>query len=244
MTDQILVSIIIPAYNEASRLPETLNQVAKFLQTQDYSSEVIVVENGSTDLTFEIAQEFAAKHAGFRVIHEDKNGKGRAVRRGMLEAQGKYRFMCDADLSMPIDELPRFLPPNHADADIIIASREAPGAVRYNEPEFRHFGGRLINLAIRLLALPGFQDTQCGFKLFRDDIAEDLFSCQRNMGWSFDIELLYVALRRGYKIVEQPVPWYYSDQSHVSPIKDAIKMVLEIFVIRWNARRGVYAKKV
>ncbi len=244
MTEQILVSIIIPAYNEAIRLPETLNLVAEFLQTQDYITEVIVVENGSTDNTFEIAQKFSANHAGFRVIHEEKNGKGRAVQRGMLEAKGQYRFMCDADLSMPINELPRFLPPNHSDADIIIASREAPGAVRYNEPEFRHIGGRLINLVIRLLALPGFQDTQCGFKIFRDDIAEDLFSYQKNMGWSFDIELLYVARRRGYKIVEQPVPWYYSDQSHVSPIKDAIKMVLEIFEIRWNARRGKYAKKV
>jgi glycosyltransferase involved in cell wall biosynthesis len=244
MTEQILVSIIIPAYNEANRLPESLNQVVEFLQTQDYGYEVIVVENGSTDSTFEIAQEFAEKHSGFRVIHEEKNGKGRAVRRGMMEAQGKYRFMCDADLSMPIDELPRFLPPNHPDADIIIASREAPGAVRYNEPEFRHFGGRLINLAIRLLALPGFHDTQCGFKIFRDDIAEDLFSCQTNMGWSFDIELLYVARQRGYKIVELPVPWYYSEQSHVSPIKDAIKMVLEIIEIRWNAIRGRYAKKV
>lgn len=244
MTEPILVSIIIPAYNEESRLPETLNQVAEFLLTQDYTSEVIVVENGSTDRTFEIAQEFAGNHSGFRVIHEEKNGKGRAVRRGILEARGQYRFMCDADLSMPIDELPRFLPPNYPDADVIIGSREAPGAVRYNEPEFRHFGGRLINLAIRLLALPGFHDTQCGFKIFRDDVAEDLFSCQTNMGWSFDIELLYIARRREYNIVELPVPWYYSDQSHVSPIKDAIKMIIEIIEIRWNARRGVYAKKV
>ena len=134
-----------------------------------------MVENGSQDRTLQIAQDFAALHKRFLAIHETERGKGRAVKRGMLEASGKFRFMCDADLSMPVSEIPRFLPPQLVDYDIAIASREAPGAVRYNEPAYRHLGGRLINLMIRLLALPDLQDTQCGFKCLRDAVAEDLF---------------------------------------------------------------------
>jgi glycosyltransferase involved in cell wall biosynthesis len=244
MTTPLFLSLIIPAYNEEKRLSQTLEQTARFLQTQDYTYEVILVENGSTDQTFELAQEFSAKQASFRVFHLDKNGKGRAVRHGMLAARGQFRFMCDADLSMPIEELSQFLPPNFPDTDIVIASREAPGAVRYNEPDHRHIGGRLINWVIRLLALPGIQDTQCGFKNFRADVAEDLFSCQLMDGWSFDIELLYIAKSRGYKIKELPIPWYYSEQSHVSPVKDALRMIWDIFKIRLNARRGAYAKEI
>ena len=243
MTTPLFLSIIIPAYNEEKRLPNTLERVERFLQTQNYPYEVIVVENGSTDRTLGVAQEFSDGRPAFQAIHLDESGKGRAVRRGMLAARGQFRFMCDADLSMPIEELPRFLPPNFPDADIVIASREAPGAVRYNEPEHRHVGGRLINWAIRLLALPGLQDTQCGFKIFRGEVAEDLFARQLSVGWSFDIELLYIARRRGYKVEELPIPWYYSEQSHVSPVKDAFRMIWDIFKIRRNARRGAYAKE-
>jgi dolichyl-phosphate beta-glucosyltransferase len=243
MTTPPYLSIIIPAYNEETRLLKTLERIERFLQTQDYPYEVIIVENGSTDRTLNIAQEFSIRHSPFRVLHLDQSGKGRAVRHGMLTARGQFRFMCDADLSMPIEELPRFLPPNFPDIDIVIASREAPGAVRYNEPEHRHMGGRLINWAIRLLALPGLQDTQCGFKIFRGEVAEDLFACQLLVGWSFDIELLYIARRRGYKVEELPIPWYYSEQSHVSPVRDALRMIWDIFKIRRNARRGAYAKE-
>lgn len=243
MTTPLYLSIIIPAYNEETRLPNTLERIERFLRTQKYSYEVIIVENGSTDRTLQVAQEFSGGHPAFRAIHLDESGKGRAVRHGMLTARGQFRFMCDADLSMPIEELPRFLPPNFPDADIVIASREAPGAVRYNEPEHRHMGGRLINWIIRLLALPGLQDTQCGFKSFRGEVAEVLFGCQLLDGWSFDIELLFIAQRRGYKIEELPIPWYYSEQSHVSPVRDALWMILDIFRIRSSARRGAYAKE-
>jgi glycosyltransferase involved in cell wall biosynthesis len=244
MTTSPFLSIIIPAYNEENRLPETIARTASFLQTQDYDYEVIVVENGSTDRTLEVAQGCIAGYPAFRVVHLEERGKGRAVRHGMLAARGQFRFMCDADLSMPIEELPRFLPPNFPDADIVIASREALGAVRYNEPEHRHIGGRLINWVIRLLALPGIQDTQCGFKSFRGNVAEELFSCQQMLGWSFDIELLYIARKRGYRIEELPIPWYYSDQSHVSPVKDALRMIWDIFKIRLNTWRGIYGKEI
>ncbi len=170
------LSIVIPAYNEENRLPATLDRVRDFLQAQDFTSELLIVENGSTDHTLEIANEFAIKEQFVRAIHAEQRGKGRAVQLGMREARGKYRFMCDADLSMPVDEIPLFLPPKLTDFDLAIASREAPGAHRYNEPAFRHFGGRAINLMIRMLALPGLHDTQCGFKCFRSDVAEDLFA--------------------------------------------------------------------
>ena len=162
-----LLSIIIPAHNEESRLPRTLEQVFGFLEQQPYAAEVVVVENGSTDRTLEIARGFAAHHPQLRVMHSDGRGKGLAVRLGMLAAAGEYRFMCDADLSMPIEEVKRFLPPALPDLDVAIGSREVPGARRYNEPMHRHLGGRFINLLIRMLILPGLQDTQCGFKCFR-----------------------------------------------------------------------------
>lgn len=237
------LSIIIPAYNEEHRLAKTLEQVCTYLSGQAYSYEVLVVENGSRDRTLEIAREFAAQHPFIRAIHEDARGKGLAVRRGMLEATGKFRFMCDADLSMPIEELSRFLPPESTGADIVIGSREAVGAQRFDEPASRHVGGRLINYSIQLLALPGLHDTQCGFKLFSAQAAEDLFSVQTLAGWAFDVEILFVARRRGYKIKEIGIPWHYFDHSHVSPVRDAIRMVLDILKIRWNSLRGMYAKK-
>lgn len=194
--DSPFLSIIIPAYNEETRLPQTLAQALDFIQSQPYTSEVLVVENGSRDRTLQIAQEFAVAHERFLAIHEPERGKGRAVKRGMLLARGKFRFMCDADLSMPVGEITRFLPPQLDDYDIAIASREAPGAVRYNEPAYRHLGGRLINWMIRLLALPDLQDTQCGFKCLRDTVAEDLFASLSLTGWSFDVEMLYLARLR------------------------------------------------
>jgi glycosyltransferase involved in cell wall biosynthesis len=235
-----LLSIIIPAHNEQNRLPRSLEQVFAFLGRQPYEAEVLVVENGSSDRTLEIAQGFVEKHKNLRVLREAGTGKGLAVRRGMLEARGEYRFMCDADLSMPIEEVNKFLPPARSDFDVAIGSREVPGAVRYDEPFYRHTGGRLINLIIRVLMLPGLQDTQCGFKCFRAAAAERLFQCQTLDGWSFDIEILFVAYRLGYRIVEIPVDWYYRPESKVSAIRDALRMIGDIFLIRANARRGRY----
>lgn len=199
-----------------------------------------MVENGSTDRTLEIAQAFAARHPELLVLHSDGRGKGLAVRLGMLAASGEYRFMCDADLSMPIEEVTRFLPPALADLDVAIGSREVQGARRYDEPIHRHLGGRFINLLIRILILPGLQDTQCGFKCFRAAVAQDLFKHQTLNGWSFDIELLYIAYRRGYRVVEVPVDWYYRPESKVSALRDAVRMIGDIFRIHSNGRRGLY----
>jgi len=234
------LSIIIPAHNEESRLPRTLGQVFAFLEKQSYSSEVIVVENGSLDRTLELAREFATRHSNMIVIHEEKRGKGNAVRCGMLEAHGEYHFICDADLSMPIDEVRKFLPPMVNDFDLAIASREAPGAIRYNEPSYRHWGGRAINLAIRLLILPGLNDTQCGFKCFRADVTEDLFIQQTLMGWSFDIEILFLARRKHLRIKEIPIQWYFDADSKVNAVRDALRMIGDIFRIHINSWRGRY----
>ncbi len=234
------LSIILPAYNEERRLADSLEKIVSFLQQQTYTYEVLVVENGSTDRTLEIAQSFAERLSFIHAIHEEGRGKGLAVRRGMLDATGDFRFMCDADLSMPIEEVNQFLPPGAPPAEIIIGSREAVGAVRYNEPDSRHFGGRLVNLFIRLLALPGLHDTQCGFKMFSAKSAEDLFRVQRLGGWSFDIEVLFIARKRGYSIAELGIPWYYAEFSHVSPVKDAIRMVVDILSMWVNYFNGAY----
>jgi dolichyl-phosphate beta-glucosyltransferase len=235
----IFLSIIIPAYNEERRLPVAMQQAFDFLQTQPYSYEVLIVENGSMDRTYRVAQEFAIQHPEFRVLQSEQ-GKGAAVRKGMLEARGEFRFMCDADLSMPVSEVNRFLPPALTGFDLAIASREARGAIRYHEPLYRHLGGRFINLMIRLLALPGLQDTQCGFKCFPAQIAQDLFRCQTMPGWSFDVELLYIARLRRYRVVEVPISWYFNADSKINPIRDAWRMVLDILEIRRKARQGIY----
>lgn len=235
-----LLSIIIPAHNEESRLPQTLELVFAFLGQQSYEAEVLVIENGSTDHTYELAQEYARHHERLRVIRAEGRGKGLAVHRGMFEARGEYRLMCDADLSMPADEINKFLPPMLGDFDVAIASREAHGAVRYNEPFYRHLGGRGINLIIRALILPGLNDTQCGFKCFRANAAQDLFQHQTLFGWSFDIELLFLAKRHQYRVTEIPIHWYYRDESKVNALRDALRMIGDIFRIHANARRGLY----
>jgi dolichyl-phosphate beta-glucosyltransferase len=234
------VSIIIPAHNEETRLPQTLEQALAFLKQQTYSSEMLVVENGSNDRTFEIAEKYARQHSSLRVLRETARGKGLAVRRGMLEAKGAYRFMCDADLSMSIEQLNHFVPPAIENVDIAIGSREAASAVRYNEPSYRHLGGRVINLIIRALILPGLQDTQCGFKCFSAAAAEQVFRLQTLSGWSFDIELLYLARRRGLTIREIPIHWQFNPETKLSAVQDALRMVRDIFVIHRNARRGLY----
>lgn len=238
---EVFLSIIIPAHNEAQRLPGTLEKVLAFLRNQPFSTEVLVVENGSTDATWAIAQDYAHRYpAWIRALREPQRGKGLAVRRGMLAARGAYRFMADADLSMPIEELPRFLPPYLEDFDIAIGSREAPGAVRYNEPWYRHLIGRGFNWMVRLLTLPGLQDTQCGFKCFRAPVAEDVFRYQTLTGMSFDVEVLFIARRRGYRIVEVPITWYFDPDSRVRLVQDSLRMAWDLLTIRWNAWQGRY----
>jgi len=235
------LSIIIPAHNEESRLSKTLDDILQFTESQSFSSEVIVIENASVDRTLEIAREYARTNPSIRVIHEDRPGKGLAVKTGMLAAGGEYRFICDADLSMPAAEISRFLPPALTGVDIGIASREAPGAVRYNEPPLRHFVGRVFNTMVRVIVLHRLQDTQCGFKCFNRKSAETLFPLQTIHGWTFDVEILAIAQKMGFKIVEVPIPWYYHGDSKVRVIRDSLKMARDLFRIRASVRRRKFS---
>ena len=169
---QPFLSIIVPAYNEEKRLPDSLSAITGFATSKPYRTEVVVVDNNSQDRTGTIVEEYAREYPCVRGIFEGTQGKGAAVRAGMLTAKGLYRFICDADLSMPIDEVDKFLPPQLESIDIAIASREVAGAVRYNEPWYRHLMGRVFNTIVRLFAVPGLQDTQCGFKMFRAEVAD------------------------------------------------------------------------
>lgn len=233
------LSIIIPALNEGHRLPKTLDSIIGFLNRQAYDSEIVIIDNASTDETFQVATSFSDKYANLKVIREPQKGKGYAVRTGMLAASGEYRFMCDSDLSMPIEELPKFLPPL-CTADIAIGSREAKGAVRINEPWQRHLIGRVFNILIKLLVLPGISDTQCGFKCFTRKVADNIFTKQRIGGWAFDVELLFLAKRIGYSMREIPIRWYYMNESKVKPIRDSFRMLRELSLIRLNASNGLY----
>lgn len=234
------LSLILPAHNEEERLPDSLNRILAFLAVQPWESEVVVVENGSQDRTAQVAEAFARQHAHVRLLREGLPGKGRAVRRGILAASGSFRFICDVDLSMPIEQVMKFLPPAQPDAAVVIASREAPGAVRFNEPAHRHWIGRGFNLLVRVLAVPGLQDTQCGFKCFRADAAEELFRLQVLNGWTFDVEVLFLARRRGYAIVEVPIPWTHAPGSRVRLLRDSFAMLADLLRIRWYAARGQY----
>lgn len=226
------LSIVIPAYNEEARLPASLAKIAAFLRQQPYRAEVLVVENGSSDRTYAIAQEFEQKNTIFHALHIAARGKGIAVKTGMLAAQGDYRFICDADLSMPIAEVNNFIPPQLEHCDIAIASREAPGAQRIGEPTYRHFIGRVFNGFVKLMALPGLQDTQCGFKCFSAGAAQQLFPLQTIQGWTFDVEVLYLARQLGYTIHEVPIHWYFDPHSKVKFLRDSLHMAGDLFRIR------------
>lgn len=234
-----LLSIIIPAYNEEQRLPASLDKILAWRQTAPYSVEIVVVENGSRDRTTAVAEAYASQYSGLRVLHSPK-GKGAAVREGMLHAWGEYLFICDSDLSMPIAEVEKFLPPQLEGYDVAIGSREAPGAVRYNEPTYRHLMGRVFNFIVRVLAIPGFQDTQCGFKMFRREIAQNVFARQLMPGWAFDVEALYLARKNRAHIVEVPIHWYFNPDSRVEPLRDTWNMFWDVLRIRINDWKGLY----
>ena len=237
------LSIIIPALNEERRLPPTLARIDDFLQTQSFTAEIVIVDNGSKDATAEYVRKYAETHPEVRLIQLAERGKGRAVKAGMLAAHGEHRFICDADLSMPIEEVVKSLPPDSDGYAINIGTREGPGARRIGEPYYRHLMGRINNLIIKVMGLPGFEDTQCGFKMFSRETAEDLFDVQRMNGIGFDVELLYIAKRRGYTIREVPITWYFDPDSRMRLVQDSLNMLREIWEIRQNWKKGLYARR-
>jgi glycosyltransferase involved in cell wall biosynthesis len=230
------LSVVIPAFNEAQRLPPTLAKIQRHLAGRPGGSEILVVDDGSADATADVAAR-----AGATVLRNEGNrGKGYSVRRGMLHARGARRLMTDADLSTPIEELERLMACMDEGYDIVIASRAMAGSrVEVRQPWYRENLGRAFNLVVRALVLPGLQDTQCGFKLFTAAAARDAFGASRLDGFSFDVEALVAARRRGYRIAELPVTWRNDEATRVGMVRGGLAF-LDLLRIRVHAWRGRY----
>lgn len=245
------LSIVIPAYNEERRLPQTLERVLDYLKHQSYASEVIVVDDGSTDSTSRVVETLRAEHPCVQLIRNDHRGKGYAVRTGMLAARGHIALFSDADLSTPIEELNELMPWFERGYDIVIGSREGQGAKRIREPFYRHLMGRVFNAVVRLLTVHGINDTQCGFKAFRDEVAAHVFTRMQlygenakrvtdSMVTGFDVEVLFIGQKAGYRIKEVPVEWRYGTETKVNPLKDSWRNFRDVLMVRWNDLQGKY----
>ena len=234
------LSIVIPAFNEAARIGSTLTTLREQLPG-DLDWDILVVDDGSTDETAAIVSQIAATDRRVRVLREPHRGKGGALRAGLLAAAGKRRFMCDADLSMPVNELRRFLDVLPSECDIAIGTREGLGARRVGEPVYRHLAGRIFNQVVRAAALPRVDDTQCGFKMFTAAAAEAIFPWITIDGWAVDIEILCIAALRGLRVREIPIEWHFRDRSQVSLVRDSLRMALDVLRIRLNTARGHYS---
>jgi dolichyl-phosphate beta-glucosyltransferase len=240
MNGALALSIIIPAFNEGLRIVQTLEAVHAALPSLVPSWEIRVVDDGSSDDTAARVAAFARANGRVVLQRGAHRGKGAAVRAGMLTSAADLRFMCDADLSMPLKELPRFLEAVPANADVAIGSREGAGARRVDEPLYRHYMGRLFNAVVQAGAVSGIEDTQCGFKLFSADAATRVFSRATIDGWAFDVEALAIARRNGLRIAEIPVEWRYGEFSRVAIVGDSLRMVRDVCRVRLNAARGRY----
>ncbi len=231
------LSVIIPAYNEEVRLPDTLRLIQEYLDGAPYTWEIVVMDDGSTDRTVTVAREACGERSNCRVIKAARNqGKGAAIRRGMLEARGRYRLFTDADNSTPIQETAKLLRRmRRARADVAIGSRAVRGAqLEVRQPLHREMMGRFFNVLVQLLVLPGIHDTQCGFKIFTARAAKAIFPHQRLDGFSFDVEILWLARQQGYRIIEVPIRWINSPASRVSPIRDSVHVFADLIRIRFG----------
>jgi len=238
---QPFLSVVIPAYNEEPRIQRTLDRVTEYLSIREHTWEVVVGDDGSTDDTAAILKRAASANPNIRVLTLPHRGKGWAVKNAMLEAKGDYRLICDADLSVPIEQVERLLPPRLEGVDIAIGSREQPGSRRIGEPPLRHLMGRVYNRLVRSLISTGLKDTQCGFKCFRGDVVSPLFGLQTMDGFAFDAELLFLAHRRGLTVKEVGIDWYYGEGSKVRPVRDSLSMTGDLLKIRWAYLTGRYS---
>ncbi|HKW19427.1 MAG TPA: dolichyl-phosphate beta-glucosyltransferase [Terriglobales bacterium] len=237
-------SIIIPAYNEGARLGATLDRVLRYVSERGWDAEVIVVNDGSSDNTADLVTQRAKMNAVLRLIENPGNrGKGYSVRNGMLKANGELLLFTDADLSAPIEQADKLFAAVESGADVAVGSRWLqPNLQAHRQSLLRQFYGRSFNLVLRILLGLKFKDTQCGFKAFRRDAAGKLFLLQTIDGWGFDAELLYVAHRIGMKVREIPVVWSDAEGTRIHPLRDGLKMITEVLVIRWNALNGKYPR--
>ena len=244
------LSVVIPAYNEEPNFKKgTIDQVPKYLEKQNYTCEILIVDDGSEDNTAKLAADFAKKHQNIKVINNPHQGKAETVKVGVMTANGKYILFTDFDQATPISEIEKLLPffPKY---DIVIGSRQLSGAKREKEPFYRHLMGLGFNLVVQTLAVRGIWDTQAGFKCFKGDVAKKLFEKLKVYGkgkkvkgalvTAFDVELLFLAKKHGYKIKEVPIIWHHVSTSRVSPIKDSLRMLRDVIKVRLNDFRGIY----
>ena len=234
------LSVIVPAYNEERRIGPTLEKLVGYLSSRRFEWEILVVDNGSDDGTSAVVESWSSEVPQVRLEALPAAGKGLAVRHGMLHTMGEYRFMCDADMSMPVGHLDDFMERMAEGYDIVIGSRQTEGARRFGEPLIRHVMGRIFNRFVRLVAVGGFQDTQCGFKMFRGVVADEVFKRQRATGFGFDVEVLFIAKRRGASILEMAIDWHHEHSSKISPVLDSVRMAKDAVLTRWRGITGAY----
>jgi len=237
------LSVVIPARDEAERIGPTLQRVIAYLRGQAYTWEVVVVDDVSRDATAAAAEQFQAREPRLRLLRRSAEpGKGAAVRAGMLAARGQRVLFSDADLSTPIEEVEKLLAAVEREGyDIAIGSRGLPQSdLRVRQPWYREAMGRAFNLMVRAVALRGFRDTQCGFKLFRGEVLRDLFCRQTINGFAFDVEILFLAIKRGLRVKEVAVTWINSPRSTVDPVRDSLRMARDMLGLRLKSMLGLY----
>jgi dolichyl-phosphate beta-glucosyltransferase len=246
-----VLSVVIPAYNEARNLRNTLDHTWSFLASRPYSTELLIVDDGSEDSTAEVVREFAQPRANIRLLTIQHGGKAAALRAGMLAAKGDLIVFSDADLATPLHYVDLFRDAVQRGCDVVIGSREGKGAERIGEPSYRHLMGRGFNLMVRLLLLPGIQDSQCGFKLFTREAVQAILGksllythldgpVQGPRVTAYDVELLVVAKRCGFRICGMPVVWTYGKGSKVNPARDTWTNFRDVLTVKWNDVRGRY----
>ena len=239
-------SIVIPAYNESARIPATLRSVVECVRANQWPAEVIVVNDGSIDSTAQVVRDFSLQAPEVRLLENPGNrGKGYSVRAGILRAQGEIVMFTDADLSAPMEEAERLFAAIANGADIAIGSRWVESSRQTaRQPLYRQLFGRCFNLVCRMVMNLPFADTQCGFKAFTRTAAQTVFQLQTIERWGFDPEILFIAIKRGFRIVEVPVSWAHDERSRISYLRDGIQMLKELAIVRWNALTGVYSRSI
>lgn len=239
-------SIVIPAYNEETRIGATLSEVLRCVGENRWNAEIIVVDDGSTDNTARLVKAVSENHPIVQLLPNGINrGKGYSVRHGMLHASGSVVLFTDADLSSPIGEANRLFNAIREGADVAIGSRWLErDRQTIRQPLYRRFFGRCFNFVTRLIMRLPFADTQCGFKAFTHRAAQNIFQLQRISRWGFDPEILFIALKRGYIVREVPVTWGHDERSRLSYLRDGLQMLKELIFVRWNALTGVYGKPI
>ena len=236
------LSVVIPAFNEERRLPATLERICRYFEDKDYLYEIVVVDDGSTDNTATCVSDYATKFESTRLVRNGVNrGKGYSVKNGFLQATGDYLLFSDADLSTPIEEIEKLLNYLREGYDVAIGSRALKESdIQVHQPWYREMMGKIFNILVRVLSIRGFKDTQCGFKCFTREAAMKVCRRQRLERFSFDVEMLYIAKKLGYKVKEVPVRWLNESETKVRAVRDSANMFFDLLRIRLNGIEKKY----